>query len=95
MKRKIVISYDKVAKVYGAIVEVENLNAFKRDLASLVVAKQGTSNLERYPHDYDFIELGEYDNSTGEIKLLSNKAHLFNAGDFIIKDDSKKSGEDK
>lgn len=94
MKRKIVISYDRVAKVYGAIMEVENLAAFKRDLASLVAKRQNASNLEKYPYDYDFIELGEYDNSTGEIELLSDKAHLFNAGDFIISDE-KKSGEDK
>lgn len=54
-----------------------------------IVANEGESMISKFPHDYRLYHLAEFNDETGEIRVLTPPADLGSAGDVKRKPDAQ------
>lgn len=85
MKIKIFTIQDIKAEVWKTPVFFKTTGVALRAIADL--ANDNTTDVGKYPRDYCFWEIGEYDDETGEIVVLQAPKSLGLASEFVMSEE--------
>lgn len=81
MKTKIFTVYDSKAEAYMSPFYMQSTGAAIRAFSD--TAADPSSQIAKHPSDYTLFEIGEFDDATAEISLLTAKKSLGVAVEFI------------
>jgi hypothetical protein len=76
MKLKMYCWYDSKTESWGVPIFRASRGDASRMFERLVSEKQEGNDIEKYPSDFTFFEVGEYDLSNGEITVYMSKVNL-------------------